>query len=78
MTLLASLLTRIDDFLRDSQMAESTFGVAALNDGKFVSRLRGGSGVTVKTIDRVNSYIDAERAKLTPPTTKRPARRKAA
>lgn len=64
MDMVASLLTKIDEFLRDSGMAETAFGLAALNDGKFVSRLRGGSGVTVKTINRVNSYIDTERAKL--------------
>jgi hypothetical protein len=39
-------------------MAESTFGRRAVNDGKFVSRLRDGARVTPETLDRVNQFIE--------------------
>ncbi|MBV8030180.1 MAG: hypothetical protein JO035_01595 [Betaproteobacteria bacterium] len=38
-------------------MAESTFGRRAVNDGKFVSRLRDGARVTPETLQRVNEFI---------------------
>ncbi|HZM35097.1 MAG TPA: hypothetical protein VFC18_11455 [Burkholderiales bacterium] len=38
-------------------MAESTFGRRAVNDGKFVSRLRDGARVTPETLERVNQFI---------------------
>lgn len=64
MTTIEALLADIAAFLRDAGMAETTFGRHAVNDGKFVGRLRSGSGVTVATIDRVRAYIAAERPKL--------------
>lgn len=62
MSTVAKLLTKIDAFLQDTDIAETTFGRLAVNDGKFVGRLRGGSGITVAMVDRVHSYIAAERA----------------
>jgi hypothetical protein len=38
-------------------MAETTFGRLAVNDGKFVSRLRSGGRVTPETAARVRSFI---------------------
>ena len=38
-------------------MAESTFGRRAVNDGKFVARLRDGARVTPETLTRVNVFI---------------------
>lgn len=64
MSTIESLLEEIDAFLRDAEMAETTFGRHAVNDGKFVGRLRGGAGLTVATVDRVRTYISAERPKL--------------
>lgn len=64
MSTIESLLKEIDAFLRDAEMAETTFGRHAVNDGKFVRRLRDGAGVTVATVDRVLAYIAAERPKL--------------
>jgi hypothetical protein len=39
-------------------MAESTFGRRAVNDGKFVSRLRDGARVTPETLQRVNQFME--------------------
>src|SRR5213592_1912331 len=51
------LLDSISDFCRRTGMAESTFGRRAVNDGKFVSRLRDGARVTPETLQRVNVFI---------------------
>src|SRR5438105_15163326 len=52
-----SLLGSISDFCRRTGMAESTFGRRAVNDGKFVARLRDGARVTPETLTRVNQFI---------------------
>ncbi|MEO6340006.1 MAG: hypothetical protein ABIO39_08225 [Caulobacteraceae bacterium] len=51
------LLDEIAAFCRGAEMAETTFGRHAVNDGKFVSRLRGGGKVTPETAARVRSFI---------------------
>jgi hypothetical protein len=53
----ASLLREISDYCRSAGLAESTFGRLAVNDGKFVGRLREGGAVTPQTALRVRSYI---------------------
>src|SRR6478736_5977415 len=45
-----TLLGSISDFCRRTGMAESTFGRRAVNDGKFVARLRDGARVTPETL----------------------------
>src|SRR6478672_3548671 len=52
-----TLLRSISDFCRRTGMAESTFGRRAVNDGKFVARLRDGARVTPETLQRVNVFI---------------------
>ena len=52
-----TLLGSISEFCRLTGMAESTFGRRAVNDGKFVSRLRDGARVTPETLQRVNLFI---------------------
>ena len=52
-----ALLQEIAAFCRSAGMAESTFGRRAVNDGKFVSRLRFGGRVTTSTADRVRAFI---------------------
>src|SRR5262245_49808892 len=52
------LLDSIADFCRRSGIAESTFGRRAVNDGKFVARLRDGARITPETLDRVNSFLE--------------------
>ena len=53
----AGLLDSIADFCRRTGMAESTFGRRAVNDGKFVSRLRDGARITPETLERVSTYL---------------------
>jgi hypothetical protein len=54
------LLSEIEDFLSTRKMAETTFGRLAVNDGKFVSRLRAGANMTLATIDKVRAHIKGQ------------------
>jgi hypothetical protein len=56
------LLQEITGYCRKSGVAESTFGRLAVNDGKFVNRLRDGGRITTLTLERVRAYI-AEHAR---------------
>lgn len=76
MSATASLLATIDAFLTEAGMAETTFGLRALKDGKLVRRIREGSDVTLRTSDRIHAYIAAERERLGKPA--RPKRRRPA
>ncbi len=53
-----SLLAEISAFCRQADMAESTFGRRAVNDGKFVGRLKYGGKVTTATVERVRAFIE--------------------
>ncbi len=55
----SGLLESITAFCKQAKIAESTFGRQAVNDGKFVARLRNGSRVTPETWERVANYIAA-------------------
>jgi hypothetical protein len=45
-------------------MAESTFGRRAVNDGKFVSRLRDGARITPETLERVSTFMSRHGASV--------------
>ena len=57
------LLAEIDAFLASTEanggkrMADSTFGFKAVNDGKFLARLRGGSTMTFEKARQVRAFI---------------------
>src|SRR5882724_10280223 len=51
------LLDCIAEFCRRSGIAESTFGRRAVNDGKFVARLRDGARITLETLHRVSAFM---------------------
>ena len=55
-----TLLREISEYCRGAGLAESTFGRLAVNDGKFVGRLREGGNVTAQTIARVRRFITNE------------------
>jgi hypothetical protein len=54
----STLLDSISAFCRSSGIAESTFGRRAVNDGKFVARLRDGARITPETLERVSSFLE--------------------
>ncbi len=67
------LIEEIESYCRHAGIAESTFGRQAVNDGKFVGRLRDGKRVTTATVDRVRAFIaDATGEGLSAPATAGP------
>ena len=61
------ILAQISEFCRRSDMAESTFGRRAVNDGKLVHRLREGKRITIDTLERIQAYIAASTPGGLPP-----------
>src|ERR1700720_107228 len=61
------ILSQISEFCRQADMAESTFGRRAVNDGKLVHRLREGKRITIDTLDRVQAFIAASMPGGVPP-----------
>src|ERR1700742_5282801 len=61
------ILGLISEFCRQADMAESTFGRRAVNDGKLVARLREGKRITIDTLDRIQAYIAAATPGGVPP-----------
>jgi hypothetical protein len=59
----SSLLAEIALFITDRRITESTFGRLAVNDGKFVERLRSGGNMTTALLNRAHDFIQGERAK---------------
>ena len=57
----AQLLREIEEYLQERKIAETTFGRLAVNDGKFMSRLRGGANMTLATINRARTFITESR-----------------
>lgn len=49
----------IEAFLERSGMAPGTFGTYAVDDGRFVTRLRAGADVRTQTLERVREFIRA-------------------
>ncbi len=61
------ILSLIAGFCRQSDMAESTFGRRAVNDGKLVHRLREGKRITIDTLDRIQPISRPPRRAAPPP-----------
>jgi hypothetical protein len=57
------LLTEISEFIAERRITEKTFGRLAVNDGKFVERLRSGGNMTTELLSRAHDFICAERNK---------------
>ncbi|RAI37974.1 hypothetical protein [Rhodoplanes roseus] len=55
------LLQEISAYCRETGLAESTFGRRAVNDGKLAARLRNGGRITTETLDRIRSFMQANR-----------------
>src|SRR5437764_2975596 len=61
------ILSQISEFCRRADMAETTFGRRAVNDGKLVHRLREGKRITIDTLDRIQALIAASTGGVPPP-----------
>lgn len=60
------LRKEVDEFLKLSGMAQTRFGLDAVNDTRFVVRLRakGDKPIMSTTIDKVRQFIAKETAKI--------------
>ena len=58
MSTIDDLLGNIDQFCRKQKISRSTFGLRAINDGKLVNRLIDGKGITLKTINMIEQYLE--------------------
>jgi hypothetical protein len=61
-----SLLQQVTSYCRRAGLAETTFGRLAVNDGKFVSRLRAGGRATQETVERVAAFMSQSPAPEAP------------
>ena len=52
------LLSEIEDYRARSGIDRTRFGLDALNDGHFISRLEAGRMPDIKTIDRVRAFMN--------------------
>jgi hypothetical protein len=55
---ITEFLNEIEAFLKRTGMRPSMLGHRAVNDGKFVTRLRNGGQVTLRTMARVRMFMD--------------------
>ncbi len=56
------VLSEIDTFLTQHRMADSTFGRLAVNDGKFLRRIRAGGRMWPETVARVRAFMQQHEA----------------
>ena len=52
-----SLLNEIDEFLSVSNLSATAFGEKVMNDRHLVRRLKNGGSVTLKTADKIRTFI---------------------
>jgi hypothetical protein len=64
----ASLLAEIGRFLGERNITETTFGRLAVNDGKFVARLRSAGNMTTGLIAKAHDFIRVQRDKMPVPS----------
>ncbi|MFT8484277.1 MAG: hypothetical protein ABF689_14940 [Gluconobacter cerinus] len=67
------LIREIEDYVRRRGIAETTFGRIAAGDTYFVSRLRKGGSLLVRTEERVRKFMAAPFEKKAAPPAKEPA-----
>jgi len=61
-----ALLTDIENFCRSYDIAETTFGRQAVNDGKLCQRLRTGKGITINTVHKIQDFIRKKSTHVNP------------
>lgn len=59
-TVRTALLARIDAYRAATGKSDSAVGKEALNDDKFVKRIREGGGFNVNTYQRVIDWLEAQ------------------
>ena len=54
----ATLIRQIDAFIAHHGMTDTAFGLAAVNDGKIVPRIRSGKNITLRTVQRLVAFME--------------------
>jgi hypothetical protein len=54
------LLIEIEDYCARSGVNRTGFGLKALNDGHFISRVEGGRIPKINTIDKIHNYMNGK------------------
>lgn len=67
------LLHEIDEFLKSTGMADTTFGQKAVRDWKLMARLRNGGSVTLRTAGKLRAFMEAHRSPVRGRAESRPA-----
>lgn len=57
MTEIIALLHQIENYCARHGIEETTFGLRAVNDGKFVNRLRSGKTIQLSTYEKVTAFL---------------------
>jgi hypothetical protein len=57
---ISALLKQIETYCVRHGIEETTFGLRAVNDGKFVARLRGGRTIQLNTYQKVCTFLSLE------------------
>jgi hypothetical protein len=52
------LISEIESYCNQQRISKSTFGLRVVNDGKLVNRLIDGKGITLKTVNRIQEYLE--------------------
>ena len=65
MNTVSDLLARIEAHCKAADIAETTFGRLAINDGKLVARLRAGGSITLDTLQRIEGAMAAQKRSKT-------------
>jgi hypothetical protein len=54
---LQQFLSEVDAYIERSGMSPTGFGLAAMNDGKFLPRVREAGSLTVRSMNRARQYM---------------------
>jgi hypothetical protein len=54
---ISALIKQIESYCARHGIEETTFGLRAVNDGKFVARLRSGKTIQLKTYQKVSTFL---------------------
>lgn len=57
-----TIIARINEYCSAHGISPSTFGKKAVNDGKFVDRLKSGRTITLTTLAKVDRFIASSSA----------------
>lgn len=57
MSIRSAFLASVEAFCHDAGMSPRAFGLAAVNDHRFVARLRAGKGITLTSIEKAERFM---------------------